>query len=164
LLDIAQAYRKLDQLEKAREFYTTFLRDAPPLSLDRQQVTRLIAELDRAIAARSLSHRETPPSVARLSESTPDRKITPSSAAAPSAPNLVSTPSAAGTAGAVGAVADGDRRLSSRRQAKLRRYWWIFPVTAVVLAGTAVGIYFGARPPEQVGCSAAGLGCVDVGH
>jgi tetratricopeptide (TPR) repeat protein len=41
-----------------------------------------------------------------------------------------------------------------------RRTWWLVPIGAAVLAGAAVGIYFAARPADQVGCSQAGLGCI----
>jgi tetratricopeptide (TPR) repeat protein len=43
-----------------------------------------------------------------------------------------------------------------------RRHWWIFPVSAVVAAGAAVGIYFAIRPPGRLGCSDAKFGCLDA--
>jgi hypothetical protein len=47
----------------------------------------------------------------------------------------------------------------------VRRHWWIFPTTAVVLAGVGVGIYFAVRPPSRPGCGDVSLGCLDpVAH
>jgi tetratricopeptide (TPR) repeat protein len=43
------------------------------------------------------------------------------------------------------------------RKSAVRRYWWIFPAAAVVLAGAAVGIYFAVRPADA--CAGAPLGC-----
>ncbi len=49
------------------------------------------------------------------------------------------------------------------RKSFIRRNWWIFPVAAVVVAGVAVGVYFGTRP-SGVDCSSASLGCLDASH
>jgi len=48
LLNLGQAYRKLDDLAKAREMYVRFLADAPADDPLRAQVSDLIAEIDRA--------------------------------------------------------------------------------------------------------------------
>ncbi len=44
----------------------------------------------------------------------------------------------------------------------VRRHWWIFPVSAAVLAGVAVGIYFGVRPAPALDCASVSFGCVDA--
>jgi hypothetical protein len=42
----------------------------------------------------------------------------------------------------------------------MQRHWWIIPVSAVVVAGVAVGLYFGLRPADCP--TSASLGCIDV--
>jgi tetratricopeptide (TPR) repeat protein len=43
----------------------------------------------------------------------------------------------------------------------IKRHWWIIPVSAVVVAGVAVGIYFGVtRSGSTIDCSGATLGCL----
>jgi hypothetical protein len=46
----------------------------------------------------------------------------------------------------------------ARKKPFVARHWWIFPVGAVVVAGVAVGLYFGLKPAD---CSAT-LGCIPV--
>jgi tetratricopeptide (TPR) repeat protein len=43
----------------------------------------------------------------------------------------------------------------------IRRNWWIIPVSAVVVAGVAVGVYFGARRDASPDCKSTTLGCVN---
>ena len=61
LLNIAQSHRKLGNLEKAREFYKSYLREAPNNPQLNAEVQRFIAELDAEIAARPPVVVEQPP-------------------------------------------------------------------------------------------------------
>jgi hypothetical protein len=72
----------------------------------------------------------------------------PTPAPSPSGPTAIQSPQLAVTA-------------TPPEKPFVKRHWWIFPVGAVVLAGVAVGVYFGVRP-TQVGCGDASLGCVTV--
>jgi tetratricopeptide (TPR) repeat protein len=48
-----------------------------------------------------------------------------------------------------------------RPRSAWRRYFWLLPVSAVVVAGGALGLYFGLRSRSNaVGCSDAELGCL----
>src|SRR5262249_22078809 len=51
LVNLGQAFRKLGQLEKARDQYRKFLEMAPPSDPDREQVKQILADLDEQIAA-----------------------------------------------------------------------------------------------------------------
>jgi tetratricopeptide (TPR) repeat protein len=46
------------------------------------------------------------------------------------------------------------------RRAFVARHWWIFPTSAVVLAGIGVGIYFAVHPPTKSACDGASLACL----
>jgi tetratricopeptide (TPR) repeat protein len=127
LVNLGQAYRKLGDLEKARDMYRRFLDSAPANDPDREQVKQIVADLDQQLAA------QPPPA--------------PPPVAAP-----VPSPQEA--------AALTTQASPSEHQPFLKRHWWIFPAGAVVLAGVAVGIYFGVRPAPQVGCGDASLGCV----
>lgn len=50
LVNLGQAYRRLGELERAREMYERFLADAPPDDHARPQVRVLIAEVNRELA------------------------------------------------------------------------------------------------------------------
>jgi tetratricopeptide (TPR) repeat protein len=43
----------------------------------------------------------------------------------------------------------------------MARHWWIIPVSAIVVTGVAVGLYFGLRP-SPVSCQDASLGCLEA--
>ena len=51
LVNLGQAYRKLGELEKARDQYRKFLDEAPPNDPDREQVQQILGELEQQIAA-----------------------------------------------------------------------------------------------------------------
>lgn len=137
LLNLGQAYRKLGQLEKARDLYKRFLTDAPPDDPDRGQVQQILIDLEGELA------RQPPPALTPI----PELRSTPAA--------LAATPTPPAPAATLTVHAEPPPRKSF-----LRRNWWIFPVGAVVLAGAAVGIYFAVRPSNQLDCSGATLGCV----
>jgi tetratricopeptide (TPR) repeat protein len=51
LLNLGQCYRKLNDLEKAREMYQRYLRDAPATDVERPQAQQILAEIERQLAA-----------------------------------------------------------------------------------------------------------------
>jgi len=67
--------------------------------------------------------------------------------AAPAAPSVKETPP---PAPAIVAQPPPKRSVAAR-------HWWIFPVTAVVVAGVVLGAYFGTRPND---CASATLDCI----
>ncbi len=52
LVNLGQAYRKLNDLEHARDMYKKFLVEAPPTDPDREQVKQILQDLEAQIAAR----------------------------------------------------------------------------------------------------------------
>jgi tetratricopeptide (TPR) repeat protein len=124
LINLGQAYRKLNDLEHARDMYKKFLEETTPNDPDREQVRQIVVEIDQQLAARP----------------------------APAPPVVVAQPAPAQVAVSTEAPP---------KKPFIKRHWWIIPVAGVVLAGVAVGIYFGTRP-SQVDCSSATLGCIDA--
>lgn len=116
LVNLGQAYRRLGELERAREMYERFMADAPPDDHARPQVKLLIDEVNREIARRASA---APPQPQQNTTLTPIPELeNPTPPKPPNATNV----------------------------SFVRRNWWIFPVGGVVLAGIAVGIYFATRP------------------
>jgi tetratricopeptide (TPR) repeat protein len=130
LVNLGQAFRKLNDLERARDMYKKYLSEAPPNDPDREQVRQIVADLDQQIAA--LPPKPEPAPVVA-------KPVTP----APEAVVATTAP-------------------PPEKKSFIRKHWWIIPVAAVVVAGVAVGAYFGTRPSGQVDCSAATLGCIDT--
>jgi hypothetical protein len=127
VVNLGQCYRKLGDLDKAREMYRKFLGEARPDDPARPGVERVIDEIEKEIAAR-------PPKAAP-----PPREDKPAAVAAQTEPAV---------------------HAQTETKSGFRRFWWIIPVAAVVLAGAAVGLYFAFRSPG-VDCSSVSLGCID---
>ena len=140
LLNIAQTYRALNEPRRARDFYRMFLELAPD-SPHRADVLRLIAELDH-----ELSDAAPPPVISPPPVTTPPPVTPPPVNATPVAPaaKLVAAPVAP-------------------RRSFMRRYWWIVPTAAVVVAGAAIGVYFAVQP-RAVTCSQAENGCLNLSY
>lgn len=145
LVNLGQCYDKLaegakepdtqrDGFQHSRDMYAKYLEDTAPTDKLRDQVTAIIADIDRKLAALTPAPRPHPVEVAPVV-----------------APVEVKP--------AVVAVVE-TAPVPPPRKSFIRRNWWIFPVGAVVLAGAAVGIYFAVRPSSGVDCSSASLGCV----
>lgn len=149
LINLGQSYRKLGDLERARDMYKRFLADAPPDDPDRGQAKVVLADVERQIAMQ-------PPKPLPESKSPPPPPA-PGTTTEPHTPAAKPAP-----APAPSSVATTTTTPAPEKKSFARRHWWIFPVGAVVLAGAAVGIYFGVRPAPQVGCGDASLGCIDV--
>jgi hypothetical protein len=151
LINLGQSYRKLGDLERARDMYKRFLADTPPDDPDRGQAKLVLADIEKQIAAR-------PPQPISESKSPPPP---PAPGTTTAEPKTAATPTATPTP-ASSSLAVTTTPPPPEKKSFVRRHWWIFPVGAVVLAGAAVGIYFGVRPAPQVGCGEASLGCIDV--
>ena len=132
LLNLGQCYRKLDDLQQAREMYQRYLHDAPASDPERPQAQQILAEIDRQIA---------------------DREAAAAAAAAPAPPTpATSAPAAATTLAATA---------RPPKKPWIKRNWWIIPVGAVVVGvGVGLGVYFGTRAPDP--CSGANLTCWDL--
>ena len=116
LLNLGQCYRKLDDLQKAREMYQRYLHDAPATDPERPQAQQILAEIDQQIADRQAPPTP-PPVVASPSTSAPQ----------PAAATLTAT-------------------APPPRKSWIKRNWWIIPVGAVVVgAAVGTGVYFGTR-------------------
>jgi hypothetical protein len=131
-VNLGQAYRKAGNLPRAKEMFEKFLRDAPPNDPDRKQVRGILDEIDDQML---------------------DQPVRPPPAPAP--PPVVS-PAPIAPRGVV-ALAPPVRRRSF-----MARHWWIVPVSAVVVAGVSVGVYFALKPPDPVSCEAASFGCIEA--
>jgi hypothetical protein len=121
LLNIGQAERRLFRPERARTALLRYLAEASPDAPNRAEAKELLSEVEHALAIAQPS-------------SIPAPTPAPVAVAAPSpAPVLVSvtkTPS------------------PPPKKSGIRRLWWLIPVTAVVVAGVSVGLYFGLRPGD----------------
>jgi len=149
LLNLGQCHRKLGELVKAREMYQKFL-DEAPAAPERPQVTGLIADLDREIAAadaeraaRERAERE------RVERERAERER---AAATKPTPTVAPATTSASTA---------------TTERAPRRRLWIIPVVlgAVAVVGVAVGVgvWAGTRGPDGPRCGDPGvLGCVDA--
>jgi tetratricopeptide (TPR) repeat protein len=137
LLNMAQAYRKLDRLEEARKMYLRYLDEETPAEREqaRAKVEALVREIDEQLVERA----KTGPPQPAVKEAAPPPAATAVQVQSP----VVASPQPA-----------------VRKKSFVRRHWWIIPTTLVVAAGLAVGIYFAARP--TVDCGAAPLGCIDA--
>jgi tetratricopeptide (TPR) repeat protein len=136
LINLGQSYRKLDDLGKAREMYKRFLAEADPKDPARAQIQSVLSDVEKEIALRPAPKPE--PVVVPKPEPKPQPQV-----------DLRPSPG-------VVVVEQPPKKSWARRN------WWVFPVVgAVVIAGAAVGIYFGTRS-TQVGCSDASFGCITV--
>ena len=134
LINLGQAYRKLHELDRARDMFQKYLARAPADAPDRVQVRGLLAEVEAERAAA--------PPAASAPEPTEVAPTAPSAIVAP-APQMLVT-----------------QQPPPRRG--LRRWWWTIPVGAVAV-GAVVGVtlYFTLRS-SQVSCGSATIACVDL--
>lgn len=138
LLNLGQCYRKLDDLQKAREMYQRYLHDAPATDPERPQAEQILVEIDRQIA---------------------DKK------AASAPPPIASPPPVANAPPSTGATEPASSTLTATappsRKSWIKRNWWIIPVGAVVVGvGVGLGVYYGTRTADP--CSGANLACWDL--
>jgi tetratricopeptide (TPR) repeat protein len=160
--EAGRALYTLGNYEQAlREFVAGYqLSPRPEFLLNAGQSLRRLERLDEAQAMFEKYLQEAPPddpNRAQVSQLIAEiaHHRTELRATAPPAPVAASAPAAAPASVAVTESAPPKKSFA-------RRHWWIFPVTGVVLAGVAVGLYFGLRP--GVDCGATPLGCVDATH
>jgi tetratricopeptide (TPR) repeat protein len=156
LVDIAQVDRKLGRLQEAKALLLRYLDDAanssPAVST---QLREIVADIDRELAERA-------PAASAPEPPSPKPEMSPPAqpTASPTSPPIAVAPAQA----AIGSASPAVIATPPPRRSFARRNWWIFPSAAVVLAGVAVGIYFGVRPTgAQVHCSDARvIGCIDA--
>ncbi|HXU68557.1 MAG TPA: tetratricopeptide repeat protein [Polyangia bacterium] len=146
LINLGQAYRKLHDLDRARDMFERYMARAPADAPDRVQVRSLLAEVEAERAAVPPTPGAPPPSAPP--PRAPPTTNAPSATNAPS-PALVVTPPALLA-----------REPPPRRG--LRRWWWTIPVGAVAV-GAALGVtlYLTLRS-SQVSCGSATIACVDL--
>ena len=133
LVNLGQAYRKAGNLPRAKEMFQKFLRDAPANDPDRKQVRGILDEIDDQILDEPVPRPVPPPAPP------------PGGSSQPPAPLVVAAPAP-----------------PVARKSFMARHWWIVPVSAVVVAGVSVGVYFALKPPDPVSCEGASLGCIDA--
>lgn len=132
LINLAQTFRKLGDDANARRMIERYLAEADLNDPARAQAKELLAELGPDPAP--------PPT-------TPPRAPAPAPTviAQPAPPSVVAAPAPP----------------PSRRASGWRRWGWILPVSIVVVAGVAVGAYFGATAATDP-CRGASIGCVSA--
>lgn len=140
LMNMGQCQRQLKQFDRARELFQRYLDEAPDDDPERARVIRFIAELD---AEERAAQEHATPAEGTGATTAPPAGTAPSSQVAPSSSAVVAAPAPA----------------PQPHRSFARRNWWIFPVAGVILAGVAVGIYFGVRPADPCANS---LGCLDL--
>jgi hypothetical protein len=143
LLNLGQAYRKLGELVRAKEMYQKFLDEAPSAP-EREQVTALIADLDREIAAAAAAAAETKRAARAEKE-----RLARERAAKAAESAVVTTPP------------------PPTDHAPRRRRLWIIPVVvgaaAVIGVAVGVGVWAGTRAPDGPTCTDPGvIGCIDA--
>jgi tetratricopeptide (TPR) repeat protein len=77
LINLGQAYRQLDDLERARAMYLSYLREAPADAKDRQNVTTLLREVDEELSKREPTTSPPPPESPDLPRQTRDTSTQP---------------------------------------------------------------------------------------
>lgn len=135
LLNSGLCYQKLGQLDKAKAMYERFLREAPADEPDRDKAQKLLGEVDQKLAERNPAP---PPPLPPPPATTPVHEEAPPSSSSVTLATTAPPP----------------------RKSFVRRNWWIFPVAGVVIAGVAVGIYFGVRPSPNA--CAGSPNCLDL--
>jgi tetratricopeptide (TPR) repeat protein len=145
LVNIGQAHRKLGHLEQARDNYARYLKEVTAVGPVRAEVQQVLEEIERELAG----GRPAPPP--------------PAPAPVPVSPGPSAPAIAAPAAASPGADALLVKEPARAKPSFIKKNWWIIPVTAVVLGGVAVGIYFGVRPAEQVHCGDSMVfGCINA--
>jgi tetratricopeptide (TPR) repeat protein len=142
LINLGQCYRKLGDLEHAREMYVKFLEESPPEDPDRAQVRQVLSDLDAEIArqpAKPKPRGEMMPAAPYPDRPSPgsEPRVTP----APAAAVVVAAP-------------------PPEKKPFIKRHWWIIPVSIVAAAGLGLGLGLGLTAASGVNCDAASLGCV----
>ena len=138
LLNLGQAYRKLNRLAKAKEMYEKYLAAAPVDDAYRDQVNRILLEIIDTL----LQH--------------------PEYGAPDPVPDM--TPAPIADAGVSSHIGNTTVEVVSPEPPKpvpvkprfWKQHWWIIPVSGVVITAAVLGIYFGTRPDcGTLGCASS---------
>jgi tetratricopeptide (TPR) repeat protein len=148
LINLGVTYRRLRQLDRAKQMFERYLLVAPtgPERGAAQRNLAEIAALERT-APQPTAVPERPPSLPLAATALPPPQ--PIVAPEQPAPQVIAAPAPAPAP-------------PTRHSRAVRHLAWILPTVAVLLAGAAVGIYYGTRPGSRDVCSApaAGVLCV----
>jgi hypothetical protein len=126
LINIAQAFRKLGDDASARKMLERYLSESRGDDPVRKQAQQQLDELGPARDPIITEPKNEPPAAS------------PAPVVAPAAAVTVTEPA------------------PPPKKSKLRHLGWIIPLSAAVIAGVAVGIYFGVNDP----CRGSTIGCV----
>jgi tetratricopeptide (TPR) repeat protein len=143
LVNLGQAYRKLDDLPHARAMYARFLKEAPADAPERPQVQKLLERVDGEISARAAPPVDTETSASVKAQPSP----APIAQRAPPSPAPLLVV---------------ERPAEKPTKTKWQRYWWLVPVGGVVVAGVVVGLAVGLTSSSRIGCGDDTIGCLKV--
>jgi tetratricopeptide (TPR) repeat protein len=129
LLNMGHCYRKLKDFVHARDTYRRFLAGVSETDSDRAEARLRLTEVEDALAKEPPPESPSTQPPPTAIRTTAVSQTAPLSATAPEAP----------------------------RRSKLRHLAWTLPLAAVVVAGVALGVYFGTRPGA---CSGSTLACI----
>jgi hypothetical protein len=160
LLNLAQTFRKLGDDGNARRMIERYLAEAEASDPARAQAKELLDELGpepdptgaKAAGATTTPTTATTTPTTTTTTTTAATSTSPAAAASSSASRATVAPQPAPAS--VVAPQPAPRRASG-----WRRWGWILPVSVVVVAGVAVGAYFGAAAANDP-CSGATIGCI----
>lgn len=152
LLNIANCYRKLGELGKARQYYWRFLDQAPKDHASRPEVLEFLRTIEQINAdGVALDGTETPartPEMTPPRADSPPRRSMPLPAVVPADPSAGASPLLLAEQAAVPATTD--------RHTPFYKKWWFWTAVAGVAAAGATGYLITQRPAQ--GCAAT-LGC-----
>ena len=143
LINIAQCYRRLGDLTRARASYRKFILVAPDSPLV-PQVKGLIAELDELITALG----ETPPTAGGKTSATsgPPQAVTATDGASAGLPRASDPETTVGASGPALVAVPGAPAASSTKNSGGR--WWIWGALGGAVAVAAGAAFFALRTPE----------------
>ena len=147
LFNIAQCYRNMGNIERARFFFRRYLA-LDPRAPNRHRVDELIAEMTKQLEAKQLEAKqaEAPPD-----QPPPTTALTPPPVAAPSLVAVEPRPAAAPASdvplGTSAPLVTATATAPTRRP--VWRRWWFWTGVAAVVAGGAVAAFLLTRPETR---------------
>ncbi len=126
LFNMAQCYRLIGDKHEAIQSYKSYLRNLPE-ARNREEVKRIIADLETALA----QEREAAAAQAKAMARPPQGTMTPEHTTQPE-PAPATAPAALTLT-----------RTADAPAPKRKRYWWAWTVGGVLIAGAAVGVAVG---------------------
>jgi tetratricopeptide (TPR) repeat protein len=127
LINIAQCFRKLGDDASAKQMLERFMQESPPDDELREQAKKYLAELGATW------------------EPPPQETLPPAATPAPPPPTAQPAP-----------VVTAEAPTPPKKKSGVRHLAWALPLTAVVVVGVTLGLYFGLTDP----CREGTIGCV----